>query len=192
MVEDQGFGSGAWRWRAGQCTTIAAPAATAPHRTGNPSSPSYQAEYSARKRYEDTCDRLRASLEAGEFEAAILDPFTGKLHRSSTALWRRHDADRMIENGRAPIPHSLNTGSLVVKEFPVQSTPRRPLPTSKIGDVIDALRQKLATESLTQPQQKDFVGRRFRNYHVTDRQFRKIFEDVPVGTGRPKESGKKV
>jgi hypothetical protein len=63
---------------------------------------------------------------------------------------------------------------------------------SKIGDVIDALRGKVATEYLTQPQQEDFVGKRFRNYHVTDRQFRKIFLEVPVGTGRPKESSKKV
>jgi hypothetical protein len=172
--------------------TIAALAATAPHRTGDPSSSSYQEEYRARKRNEDTCDQLRTSLEAGEFEAAILDPFTGKLHRASTALWRQHDADRMIEMGRAPIPHSLNTGSLVVKEFPVQSTPRRPLPTSKIGEVIDALREKVATEYLTRPQQKDFVGKRFRNYHVADRQFKKIFQEVPVATGRPKESGKKV
>jgi hypothetical protein len=70
-------------------------------------------------------------IEAGGLEAAILDPFNGILHRASTALW--HDADRMIEKGRAPIPHSLNTGSFVVKKFPVQSTPRRPLPRQKSG-----------------------------------------------------------
>ena len=132
-------------------TTIAASAATALHSTGDPSSSSYQAEYRARKRYEDACYRLRALLEAGDLEAAILDPFTGKLHRASTALWRRLDADRMIEKGRAPIPHSLNTGSLVVKKFPVPSRPRTRLPASKIGDVIDALREKVATEYLTRP-----------------------------------------
>jgi hypothetical protein len=110
---------------------IAAPVATAPHRTGDPSSSSYQAEYRARKRYENACYRIRALLEAGGLEAAILDPFNGILHRASTALW--HDADRMIEKGRAPIPHSLNTGSFVVKKFPVQSTPRRPLPRQKSG-----------------------------------------------------------
>src|ERR1035437_4507364 len=93
-------------------TPIAASAATAPHRTGDPSSSSYQAEYRARKRYEDTCDRLRAKLEAGDLEAAILDPFTGNLHRASITLWRRFDADRMIEKERARIPHSLNSGSL--------------------------------------------------------------------------------
>ena len=72
---------------------------TAPHRTGDPASSSYQKEYRARKRYEDARKRLRTLLEAGELEAAILDPFKGKLHRASTALWRRHDADRMIERG---------------------------------------------------------------------------------------------
>jgi hypothetical protein len=172
--------------------TIAAPAATAPHRTGDPSSPSYQAEYRACKRYEDTCDRLRASLEAGEFEAAILDPFAGKLHRASTALWRRFDADRMIENGRARVPHSLNTGSLVVKKFLVPSRPSTPLPTSRIQEVIDALREKVATEYLTRPKQRDFVGKRFPNYRVNKDQFRGIFKEVPVPTGRPKNSYKKV
>jgi hypothetical protein len=173
-------------------TPIAASAATAPHRTGDPSSSSYQAEYRARKRYEDTCDRLRAKLEAGDLEAAILDPFTGNLHRASITLWRRFDADRMIEKERARIPHSLNSGSLVVKKFPVRSQPGGPLPTSRIGEVIDALRGELATESLTRPQQKDFIRKRFPNYRVTERQFDKIFQEVPVPTGRPKKSYKKV
>jgi hypothetical protein len=140
-------------------TTIAASAATAPHRTGDPSSSSYQEEYRARKRYENACDRVRA----GKFKAAILDPFTGKLHRASTALWRRFDADRMIEKGRAPIPQSLNFGLLVVKKFSVPSRPRTPLPASRIGDVIDALREELATENLTRPKQKDFVARGSRS-----------------------------
>jgi hypothetical protein len=89
---------------------IAAPVATALHPTGDPSGSSYQEEYRARKRYENACYRLRALLETADLEAAILDPFTGKLHRASTSLWRRSGADRMIEKGRAPIPHSLNTG----------------------------------------------------------------------------------
>jgi hypothetical protein len=172
--------------------TNAAPAANAPHRTGDPSTSSYQAEHRARKRYENACKRLRAKLEAGELKAAILDPFKGRLHRASTALWRRHDADRMIEKGRAPIPYSPNTGTLVVKEFPVPSRPRTPLPTSKIREVVDALRTKLATKSITRPQQKDFVHKRFPKYRVTERQFGEIFQEVPVPTGRPKKSDKKV
>ena len=144
--------------------TIAAPVATALHSTGDPSSSSYQAEYRARKRYENACDRLRALLEAGDLEAVILDPFTGKLPRASTALWCQHDADRMIEKGRAPIPRGPNTGSLVVRKFPVRSQSIRPLPRSKFGEVIDALREKVATESLTRPDQKDFVRKRFPNF----------------------------
>jgi hypothetical protein len=170
-------------------TTIAAPAATALHSTGDPSSSSYQAEFRARKRYEDTCDRLRTLLEAGDLEAAVLDPFTGKLHRASTALWCRFDADRMIEKGRAPIPRSRNTGSLVVKKFPVRSTPARPLSTSRIREMIDALLGKLATESLTRPKQKDFVRKMFPNCRVTERQFSEIFQEVPVPTGRPAPDG---
>jgi hypothetical protein len=172
--------------------TIAAPAATALHSTGDPSSSSYQAEYKARKRYEDTCDRLRTLLEAGDLKAAVLDPFTGKLHRASTALWCRFDADRIIEKGRAPIPRSRNTGSLVVKKFPVQSTPGRTPSASTIREMIDALRKKLATERLTRPKQEDFVRKMFPNHRVTVRQFGEIFKKVPVTIGRPKESGKKV
>jgi hypothetical protein len=172
--------------------TIAASGATAPHRTGDPASSSYQKEYRARKRDEDACKWFRTLLEAGELEAAILDPFKGKLHRASTALRRRHDAARMIEKGRAPIPYSPNTGTLVVKEFPVPSRPRTPLPASKIREVIDALLGKVTTEDLTRPQQKDFVRKMFPNCRVTERQFSEIFQEVPVQKGRPKKSGKKV
>jgi hypothetical protein len=144
-------------------------------------------------RVSNTCKRLRAKLEAGELEAAILDTFKGKgkLHRASTALWRQHDADRMIEKGRAPIPYSPNTGKLVVREFPVPSRPLTPLPASKIREVADALRAQLATKSLTRPQQKDFVRQRFPKYRVTECHFGEIFQEVPVPTGRPKKSDKK-
>src|ERR1019366_8557282 len=105
-------------------TTIIAPAATAPHQTGDPSTSSYQAEYRARKQYENACKRLRAKLEAGELEAAILDAFKGKgkLHRASTALWRQHDADRMIEKGRAPIPYSRRQGISCAEPAPHAAT----------------------------------------------------------------------
>ena len=107
-------------------------------------------------------------------------------------MWCRFDADRMIEKGRAPIPRSPNTGSLVVKKFPVRSQPIRPLSRSKFGEVINALREKVATEKLTRPDQKDFVRKRFPNFRVTERQFGEIFREVPVTPGRRKKSGKKV
>ena len=82
-----------------------------PHPTSNPSDPSYQKECRARQRCVGARHRLRQLLGTGDLEAAILDPFTGALHRASASLWRRHDADRMIEKGRHPIPHNPNTGS---------------------------------------------------------------------------------
>jgi hypothetical protein len=77
----------------------------------------------------------------------------------------------MIEKGRAPIPYSPNTGTLVVKEFPVPSRARTPLPASKIREVVDALLGKVATGYLTRPQQKDFVRKMFPNHRVTERQY---------------------
>src|SRR5262245_1018843 len=48
-----------------------------PHSTGDPSDPLYQSEYEARERYIHAQHLLRQMLEAGELEAAILDPWTG-------------------------------------------------------------------------------------------------------------------
>jgi hypothetical protein len=47
---------------------------TAPHSSDDPSDPLYQEEYRAGMRYMDARDRLRKLLEAGQLEAAILDP----------------------------------------------------------------------------------------------------------------------
>ena len=55
----------------------------APHLSDDPSDPLYQKEYRAGKRHRNAHDRLRQLLEAGEHEAAILDPWTGRLHRAS-------------------------------------------------------------------------------------------------------------
>jgi len=161
-----------------------------PRSTGDPSDPSYQEEYQARERYVDAQGRLRRMLEAGELEAAILDPWTGKLHQASASLWRQHNADRMIEKAQAPIPGSLNTGQLLIKQFAEANEPKKPLPQAKIQEAIEALKQKTATESLTRPQQKDFLRKTFAGYRLTERQFNKIFRAVPVPTGRPRKSDK--
>jgi hypothetical protein len=159
---------------------------------GDPSDPAYQAEYRANKRYAEACDRLRALLEGGNVEAAILDPWTGTLHPVSTAFWCRHDAGRMIEKGQAPIPGSPNRGTLFVKEFAEARVPTKPLPQAKIREAIDALNAKTATESLTRAQQADFVRQTFSTYRVTERQLTEIFRSVPIKTGRPRKSRKKV
>jgi|SRR5450759_5610045 hypothetical protein len=163
----------------------------APH-SSDPSDPLYQKEYRARQRYVDARHRLLQRLEAGQLEAAISDPFTGNLHRASASLWRRHDADRMIESGRAPIPGSPNAGSLLVKRFAEANVDAKPMPRTKIQEAIEALRAKIATESLTRPQQEDFLRKTFPSYHLTERQFREIFQVVPVLPGRPKKSDKRV
>jgi hypothetical protein len=129
-------------------------------------------------------------LEAGELEAAILDPWTGKLRRASASLWRRFDADRMIERGQAPIPGSPNTGSLLVKRFAEANVHTKRMPQAKIQEAIEALKEKIATESLTQAQQRDFLRKTFPSYHVTARQLVQIFRAVPAPRGRPKKSDK--
>jgi hypothetical protein len=172
-------------------STKAPAAKPAPH-SSDPSDPSYQKEYRARKRHMDAHDRLRQLLEAGELEAAILNPWTGELHRASASLWRRHDADRMIERGRAPIPGSPNIGPLLVKRFAEAKMHTKPLPAAKIKEAIEALKVKMAAENLTRPQQEDFVRKTFPSYHLTERQFRKIFQAVPVLPGRPKKSDKRA
>ena len=161
-----------------------------PNSNSNPSDPSYQNEYRARERYVGACDRLRQLLESGELEAAILDPFSGALHRAPTSLWRRHDADRVIEKGQAPIPHSPNTGSVLVKRFAEATVDTKPIPQAKIQEAIEALKEKIATESLTRSQQKEFLRKTFLNYRMTERQFNEIFQAVPVPKGRRRKSDK--
>jgi hypothetical protein len=160
---------------------------TASHSSLDPSDPLYQVEYRARQRHLDVQRRLRQLLDAGELEAAILDPWTGKLHQASASLWRRHDADRMIEKGQAPIPGSLNTGKLLVKQFAEANAPKRPLPNAKIREAIKALKDKLAAETLTRRQQAEFLRQTFPSYHLTERQTREIFRAVAVLPGRPKK-----
>jgi hypothetical protein len=171
-------------------STKAPAAKPAPHSSGDPSDPLYQEEYRARKRHMDAHHRLRHLLETGQLEAAILDPWTGKLHRASASLWRRSDADRMIERGQAPIPGSPNRGSLLVKRFAEANVHTKPMPRAKIQEAIEALKEKIATESLTRPQQADFLRKNFPSYHVTERQLAQIFRAVPVPTGRPRKSDK--
>jgi hypothetical protein len=140
----------------------------------------------------DAQRRLRQMLEAGELEAVIVDPWTGKRHQASASLWRRHDADQMIEKGQALIPGSRNKGTLLVKQFAEANEPKKPLPKAKIAEAIEALKEKLATESLTRPQQADFLRQTFASYDLTEQQMREIFRAVPVLTGRPKKSDRGI
>jgi hypothetical protein len=167
------------------------PVAARPHSITDPSNPSYQAEFRARERYVAARHRIRVMLEAGDLEAAILDTWTGDLHRGSAALWRRHDAERMIDRERAPLPRGADMGSLWIKDFAEVGVRCKPLPAAKKRDLIRALQEKGAAERLTRPQQKDFLRKTFPAYRITERQFGEIFREVTVPTGRPKKSDKK-
>jgi hypothetical protein len=158
----------------------------------DPCDPSYQAEYRAAERHAAARHELRIRLEAGHLEAAILDPWSGELYRVPARMWRQHDADRIIKHGRAQMPPSGNIGSLLVKRFAGASVPAKPVPAAKIREAIEALKEKIATESLTRSQQAEFVRKSFPSYHVTERQLSEIFRAVPVPTGRPRKSNKKV
>ena len=177
----------------GRGNALARPAAArVPLQPDDPSSDVYQAEYQASERYASVCARLRVLLERGHLEAVIVDPWTGKLCRAATSLWRRHDAVRMIESGKAPIPRSRNTGSLLVKRFAEAKPEQKPIPQVEIRHAIDVLKEKLAVEKLTRPRQKDFLRQTFPNYRFTERQFNEIFKAVRVPTGRPRKSDKKL
>jgi hypothetical protein len=158
----------------------------------DPCDPSYQTEYRAAERHAAARHELRIRLEAGHLEAAILDPWSGELYRVPARMWRQHDADRIIKHGRAQKPPSGNIGSLLVKRFAGASVPAKPVPAAKIREAIEALKEKIATESLTRSQQAEFVRKSFPSYHVTERQLSEIFRAVPVPTGRPRKSNKKV
>jgi hypothetical protein len=155
----------------------------------DPSDPFYQAAYRANQRYKTTCGHLRSSLERGALEAAILDPFTGTLHRAPASLWRRHDADRLIARGQAPIRGSRNTGLLLVKDF-AEAKGRKPIPQAKMHEAVKILKEETATEYLTRPQQKDLLRKTFPSHTITERQFDEIFRAVPTSRGRPKKSDK--
>jgi hypothetical protein len=168
------------------------PAQLKPHWTGDPADPSYQEEYKERERYREACNKLLVLLEAGLREAVIWDPFTGRLHQAWPLLWRRHGAGRMIEKGKAPIPHNPNTGTILVKLFGEASVRLKPLPAAKKREVVEALRQKLATESLTRPQQKEFIRNLCQNNSITSREMDQILQEFPVPPGRPRKSDGKV
>jgi hypothetical protein len=190
-IKDLPPASGSGAPGSGMLRSPKALAESAPRSSADPSDPLYQEEYRAHQRYIGVIDRLRQLLEAGELEAAISDPWTGRLHRASASLWRRHNADRIIEKGQAPIPGSPNTGSLLVKRF-AEAAHNKPMPAAKIKQAIEALKEKIATESLTRPEQAAFLRQTFPSYHMTERQLNKIFRAVPVPTGRPRKSNEEI
>ena len=54
------------------------------------------------------------------------------------------------------------------------------MPQAKIQEAIEALKEKIATESLTRPQQEDFLRKNFPSYRVTERQ---LCRDISGSSG---------
>jgi hypothetical protein len=158
----------------------------------DPCDPSYQAERRAAERYAAASQQLRVLLEAGHLKAVILDPWSGELHPVPVRMWRQDGADPIIRYGRAQKPPSGNIGDVLVEQFADASAPSKPMPRAKIAEAIEVLKEKIATESLTRPQQAKFVRNRFPSYHIPERQLSEIFRAIPVLTGRPRKSNKKV
>ena len=48
----------------------------------------------------------------------------------------------MIKKGETPIPHSRNTGSLLIKEFARPNVDTQPMARAKIQEAIEALKKK--------------------------------------------------
>ena len=96
----------------------------------------------------------------------------------------------MIEHGQAPIPHSPNTGTLLIKQFAEANEPAKPISPARIKEAIEALKRKTATENLTRPQQADFLRENFPGYRITERRLNEIFRMVPVPKGRRRKSDK--
>jgi hypothetical protein len=94
----------------------------------------------------------------------------------------------MIENEQAPISGSPNAGRLFVKQFAESDELQKPLPQAKINQAIEALKAKLATESLTRAEPEDFLRETFPGFRIATRQFRNIFEAIPAPKGRPRKS----
>jgi hypothetical protein len=171
----------------------AARATTERSRLTNPYDPSYQAEYRAAQRFEIVSHELRVLLEAGKLEAVILDSWSGRLHPVHVPVWRQHDANQMIKLGQAQIPPDRNTGSLLVKEFTIDSAPSKaPPPKAKIAEAVAALQKTIATESLTRPQQKQFLRDLYPEYHWTERALNQTCQGVPVRKGRRRKSNTKA
>jgi hypothetical protein len=93
----------------------------------------------------------------------------------------------MIKTGQAPIPHTPNMGSIIIKELRAEAAPAKPMPAAKTREAIKALQEEMAKKSLTRPQQADFLRKTFPGYHLSVRQLTQIYQSVTVRPGRPKQ-----
>lgn len=95
---------------------------------GNPRSPDYQAERLARIRRDDAFKELHRRLEAKELDGVVVDYWSGAKAIISDSVWRRSNADKMIEKEQAPQRHSSNPGRLFIRDVGWNDKTIAPLP----------------------------------------------------------------
>jgi hypothetical protein len=137
----------------------------------------YQANVAARQRWNNVVVELVRRLEGGKLLGAILDPWTGAIHRLSDSFWRRTGVKRMVEAGQAPIEkrYSSQLGTLLIEAFQPKAAkaPKRKLTRSEFDN---AQQQLKASPDLTRPEQYKLILDKYP--HMTDRQWREILKVV--------------
>ena len=135
----------------------------------------------------ETAHRLRNFLHQGKLKAYF---FENDGHNSvSRGFWATTDADGVMESG---IWHfgepSRGHGQrpLLLKEWELDAlltAKKRPLPASKVRELVEAMRK---LEDLTRVKQRATLCQspEFKQYHITDDQFREAEKQVPARRGR--------
>lgn len=99
----------------------------------DPGSEIYQAERVARERLDASKEELIRRLEAGEWSAIIVDPWSGQKHESGRSMWRTSFAYRCIEKARAQMPRSTNEGKVYIVA-PIKKQQTLITPPPKLGE----------------------------------------------------------
>jgi hypothetical protein len=135
----------------------------------------YEANVAARKRWQEVSEELLRRLEAGEVHAAVLDPWTGAIHKVPHSFWRRNDAERMLIRGQAPIPYSSNYGTLLLELFQAKAAKvaKRQLTASEMNNAVQRLK---TSPNLTRSQQRKVILDLYP--HMTDRKWRELLRIV--------------
>ena len=150
----------------------------------------YEAERSARIRYESVFNEFLKELEATIIRAAALDK-SGKLHHIAPAIWRTSRARYYIENGRGPAgdyyrnrERFVHEGELLIE---ASSAPPQPQPhttdsrtlVSSAGllSMVKQVADGTFTQSQVKAQVRDLCAKTERRF--TEKMWRTAWNKVP-------------
>jgi hypothetical protein len=133
-----------------------------------------------------TVRRLRNLLHQGKLNAYYFEDL-GRVF-VSPHFWATTDANGVMEVGIYGLPLCYGFALLLLQSelealLSEQPAKKRPLPDSKVSELVAAMR-KLG--HLSRPQQREELrkSREFGQYHITDRRFREVEKQVPARRGR--------